>query len=534
MTRDLILAIDNGTQSVRALVFDLRGNLLAKARVPIEAYYSGQPGWAEQRPELYWEAVCGACQQLWKEGAPAGQGTPGLDGPALRERIAGVALTTQRDTLVNLDRNGQPLRPAIVWLDQRRTLGLKPVGGLWGLAFWLTGMTETVAYLQAEAEANWIRTHQPDVWAKTYKYLYLSGYLTYRLTSRYVDSVGAQVGYQPFDYKRLRWAKRTDWKWQAVPMNPSLLPDLVPPSGQLGEITPGAAAATGIPAGLPLIAAAADKACEVIGAGCLDPHIGCLSYGTTATINITHRKYVEVIPLIPPYPAAVPNAYSLEIQIYRGYWMVSWFKQEFGYPEQRLATELGVEPEELFDELVSQVPAGSMGLTLQPYWSPGLKSPGPEAKGAILGFGDVHTRAHLYRAILEGLAYALREGQERIEHRSGVQITELRVSGGGSQSDAAMQLTADIFGLPTARPHIYETSGLGAAIDAAVGLKLHPDFDTAVAEMTRVGRVFEPNPVTHKTYDALYQRVYKQMYRRLKPLYEEIREITGYPDRLHP
>ena len=104
-----------------------------------------------------------------------------------------------------------------------------------------------------------------------------------------------------------------------------------------------------------------------------------------------------------------------------------------------------------------------MGLMLQPYWSPGLKSPGPEAKGAIIGFGDVHTRAHLYRAILEGLAYALREGKERMESRSGVPITELRVSGGGSQSNAAMQLTADIFGLPTARPHIYETSGLGAA-----------------------------------------------------------------------
>ncbi|UUZ53606.1 hypothetical protein LP419_33585 [Massilia sp. H-1] len=117
-----------------------------------------------------------------------------------------------------------------------------------------------------------------------------------------------------------------------------------------------------------------------------------------------------------------------------------------------------------------------MGLMLQPYWTPGIKVPGPEAKGAIIGFGDVHTRAHVYRAILEGLAYALREGKERIEKRSGVAITELRVSGGGSQSDAAMQLTADIFGLPTARPHIYETSGLGAAIDAAVGLGLYPDF----------------------------------------------------------
>jgi sugar (pentulose or hexulose) kinase len=127
------------------------------------------------------------------------------------------------------------------------------------------------------------------------------------------------------------------------------------------------------------------------------------------------------------------------------------------------------------------------------------------------------------------LAYALREGKERTEKRSGVQITELRVSGGGSQSDAAMQITADIFGLPTARPHIYETSGLGAAIDATVGLKIHPDFDTAVKAMTRVSRVFIPDSRNHAIYDNLYQRVYKQLYHRLKPLYEEIREITGYP-----
>jgi len=167
---------------------------------------------------------------------------------------------------------------------------------------------------------------------------------------------------------------------------------------------------------------------------------------------------------------------------------------------------------------------------LQPYWSPGIKVPGPEAKGAVIGFGDVHNRAHLYRAILEGLAYALREGKERQEKRSGIKITSLRVSGGGSQSDAAMQLTADIFGLPTARAHIYETSGLGAAIDAAVGLKLHPNFKTAVKEMTRVGQLFEPNLTTHKIYDKLYRKVYKQMYNKLKPLYEEIRSITGYPN----
>ena len=110
-------------------------------------------------------------------------------------------------------------------------------------------------------------------------------------------------------------------------------------------------------------------------------------------------------------------------------------------------------------------------------------------------------------------------------------ITELRVAGGGSQSDAAMQLTADLFGLPTARPHVYETSGLGAAIDAAVGLRLHPNFERAVLEMTHLGTVFEPQPGPHQIYDQLYERVYRRMYDRLRPLYEEIREITGYPAR---
>ena len=516
MTRDRILAIDNGTQSVRALLFDLRGNLLAKSRVPIEPYFSTQPGYAEQAPEVFWQAVCAACQQLWQ--------MPGVN----KDSIAGVALTTQRGTIINLDQNGQPLRPAISWLDQRRTEHLKPIGGPWGLAFLLSGMTRTVAYLQAEAEANWIRKHQPEIWNNTRKYLLLSGYLTYRLTDRYVDSIGCQVGYVPFDYKRQQWGLPRDWKWQAVPLDKSWLPELIPPAQPLGEISRSAAEATGIPIGLPLIAAAADKACEVIGSGALTPHIGCVSYGSSASINTTHHKYVEVIPMIPPYPSAVPDAYSLEIQIFRGYWMVSWFKHEFGQNEQSLAAERGIEPEVLLDELVRAVPPGSDGLVLQPYWSPGLKLPGPEAHGAIIGFGGEHTRAHLYRAILEGLAYALRDGAERTSKRSGVSITELRVAGGGSQSAEAMQITADVFGLPATRPHLYEASGLGAAIDAAVGLQLHPDFDTAIQEMTHLGETFEPNPQAQAIYEELYQNVYRKMYGRLRPLYEALWKMGGW------
>jgi len=513
----LILAIDNGTQSVRALLFDLRGDIVAKCQVPLEAYFSCQPGWAEHEPDDYWKAVCRACQGLWTQ--------PGAERTAVRA----VAVTTQRGTVVNLGRDGQPLRPAITWLDQRRTDTVPPIGPFWRGAFRLARVSNTIDYFRGEAEINWIRAHQPDVWEATNKFLLLSGYLNWRLCGRFIDSSGGQVGYLPFDYRRHRWASSRDWKWQALAIEARMLPELAPPGTQLGAVDAAAAGATGIPQGTPLFAAAADKACEVLGAGCNEPHIGCLSYGTTATVNTTSRKYVEVTPFVPPYPAAIPGAYSTEVQVFRGYWMVNWFKEQFGHMEQSRALLEDVAPEALFDQLAESVPPGSMGLMLQPYWTPGIRVPGREAKGAIIGFGDVHTRAHVYRAILEGLAYALREGKERIEQRSGVKITELRVSGGGSQSDAAMQLTADIFGLPTARPHVYETSGLGAAIDAAVGLGLYPDFASAVAGMTRVGRVFEPIDRNRAIYDRLYKEVYKKMYRNLQPLYRRIADITGYP-----
>jgi sugar (pentulose or hexulose) kinase len=188
-----------------------------------------------------------------------------------------------------------------------------------------------------------------------------------------------------------------------------------------------------------------------------------------------------------------------------------------------------VDAEALFDDLVAATPPGSMGLVLQPYWSPGVRIPGPEAKGAAIGFGDVHTRAHLYRAVVEGLAFALREGRERTERRTKVPITALRVAGGGSRSDRVVQIAADVFGVPVGRPHTFETSGLGAAIDAAVGLGIHPSFDAAVGAMTRLVETRDPDPEAAELYDALYRRVYRRMYERLQPLYEEIRAITGYP-----
>lgn len=523
MTEQTLLAIDNGTQSVRALLFDKAGNLLAKGKQEIEPYFSEHPGWAEQEPKVYWDALVDACTQLWEDMDQQG---------IARSSIAGVSATTQRGTMVNVDKSGEPLRPAITWLDQRNSEPLGHLPKVYELLFRVAGARDLVERYQQRAQYLWIASQQPDIWKRTHKYLNISGFLNFRLCGEYVDSVASQVAYLPFDYKALKWAPESDWRYKLLPdFSADLFPKLYRPATKMGEITAEAARLTGIPAGLPLMASASDKSCEILGSGGHTNDVACMSYGTTATINTTSKRYVEPMRFMPAYPSAIPEHYCSEIMIFRGFWMVSWFKQEFGLREQRIAEAENVSPESLFDELVNTVPPGSMGLMLQPYWTPGVRDPGPEAKGGIIGFGDVHTRAHVYRAILEGLAYGLRDGLERLQQRNRQKVRLLRVSGGGSQSDAALQLTADIFGLPVERPHTYETSGLGAAMDSAVALGWYPDCETAINGMTRVGKRFEPDEQAHKVYDRLYKEVYLKMYKQLQPLYKSIQDITGYPEK---
>jgi len=518
VSKDTVLSIDAGTQSIRIALIDFKGNILKIAKTEIEPFYSKNPGWAEQDPEYFWKILSQTSKQLFR------------DNLIQKDSIKGLTITTQRNTMINLDKDKKILRPAMVWVDRRKAeLGSWPP---FYLSSVLKGMNvyDLIVYSIRECEANWLAQNQPEIWEKTDKFLFLSGYLTFKITGELSDSSGNQVGYVPFDFKKQEWASDKDIKWKMFPaIRREQLPQLFRPTEIMGYVTKKASSETGIPEGLPVFAAAADKACEVLGSGCLTPDIACLSFGTMATIETTNSKYVEIIPFLPSFPSAVPGAYNTEVTIYRGYWMVSWFKNEFAHSEVMLAKKKGIPPEILLDQMAGNIPPGSMGLMLQPFWSPGVKTPGPEAKGAIIGFGDVHTRAHVYRAILEGLSYALKEGAIRTEKRNKVKIEKLRVSGGGSQSRTAMQLTADIFNLPAEKPHTYETSALGAAIDAAMGLKVFPDFSSAVKSMTRVSEIFEPDKKNSEIYKELFEKVYMKMYKKMQPLYEDIRGITNYP-----
>lgn len=512
---DRVLAIDVGTQSVRALVFDAEGRLCGRARASIEVPEPDPAtGQVEQKPDMFWQVMVRACNRLWAEQ------------PALSRRIAGVALTTQRATSVFMDTDGQPVGDAVSWLDQRRAECVPRLPWYWRAAISAIGARAIVDIFQRASPANWRAAHAPQQHARTHQALLLSGYLVYRLTGHWRDSVAAQVGYIPFDYRRRRWAASHDWKWAAVALTPDQVPELIEPGQQLGTLTDTAAAELGLASGVPLFSAGADKACEVLGAGALTPETACVSLGTTATINTCRDRYKEIKRHLPAYPAAMPDAYNDEVQIDRGFWLVSWFKQEFAVDTVSDAARQQRAPEALLDECIAPIAPGSEGLLVLPTWSPGVREPGPEARGAIVGFTAAHTRAHVYRAILEGLAYTLRDGREQIEARTRTPVTRLRVAGGGSQSDQAMQILADVFNLTAERSHTFETSGLGAAINAAVGLGWYADHRTAADAMVHSGACFTPNTDAVAIHERFYREVHAPLYGELKPTFKRIAAVV--------
>ncbi|KAF0236204.1 MAG: carbohydrate kinase [Prolixibacteraceae bacterium] len=514
-----ILSIDCGTQSLRALIFSLKGDLLAVQRVKYEPYVSLNPGWAEQDAEVYWEALITACRSLKRES------------PEYFGAITGIGVTTMRDSMVNVDREGKPLRPIMVWLDQRKAKPVYKPGIGMKLLIWFIGMRDSIKKAQRDGKCNWIRQKQPEIWKKTHKFLQVSGYLNYMLTGDFKDSVASQIGHVPFDYKRLKWGNPKNlltFSAKLYPVEKDKLAELVNPGEILGHITKSASTDSGLPENLPVIACGSDKGCETLGMGVLTNSIASLSFGTTATIQTTSKRYLEPIPFMPAYPAVFSGFFNPEVEIFRGFWMISWFKNEFAHKEIEEAKERGIQEEEVLNELLCQSPPGSMGLMVQPYWSPGLSQ--PAAKGAIIGFGDVHKKPHIYRAVIEGLVYALKEGKEKIEKVSKTKIHRLAVSGGASQSDEICQIAADIFNLPVIRGRTAETSGLGAAVLTAFGTGNYKTVEEAVGEMVQIKDEFYPNLNHVKVYAQLYKKVYKKMYRKLEPFYHAIRDITGYPE----
>ncbi len=508
-----ILSIDCGTQSLRAIIFDKRGSILAHSTVVFEPpYFSLEAGYAEQHPEFYRDKMIEAVRNL--------------SNSDYFHSIQGVCLTTQRDTLVCVDEAIRPTRPAILWLDARETpMELSDHFSLSTIAkYKVVGMdTASLAVMQV-CKPYYLKKYEPEVWEKTAYCLQLSTYLNYILTGEVVDSAANQVGHLPFDVRANDFYKNPKHeRYIQFGIPKEKLYPLKRAGEVLGYITKEFASSSGLQCGIPVIAGATDKGCETLGNGCLTDDSVSISFGTTATAQLTTKKYAEALTFIPPYPSPLPGHYNPEFQIYRGYWLISWFKSEMAHHEVIEAKKQGISPEELLNKRLSQIPVGSEGLMLQPYWTPGIKM--QNARGAIIGFSDIHTRLHIYRAIIEGINFGLMDGIAALMRSASTKILRAGISGGGSQNDEICQITADMLNMNITRSQTFETSSLGAAMIGFVGLGEYEDLLKAANGMVHIQKEFKPNERNAQIYDRLYKEGYKKLFPSLTGIYKKIREI---------
>ena len=503
MTEPYLIGIDSGTQSVRVMVFDQRGNIVSTGVAQHAPYHSLQPGWAEQHPEDIWDKFCQACRQAMS------------NMPARAGRLLGAGLSAQRNTYVFADADGRPLRPLILWLDERQTAGLHPDPA------WEPWLQQW----QLCSKPNWVRVNQPDIHQKTRWYLPVSGWLTFRLTGELTDSLAMHVGRWPLDVDRLAFADAPAM-YEALGISRDKLASIQPPATVLGRVTREAAEQTGLPVGLPIVATAGDKQCETLGSGAITSGRAAVTYGTLAGLSNTiydpiHAASGEYY----LFPSAVSGAWNPEFQLVRGYWLVTWFREQFCRDLIAEGSRRGVPAEVLLNEEAAHIPPGADGLIIAPWWF--CQTVSPNGKGAIIGLDGVHTRAHLFRALVESIAFGLRPGLELFARDQHTRVSEVMVGGGGAKSDLAMQTTADVFGLPAHRLHTVETCALGCAIDAAVATGLYGSFPDAVAQMTRTVRTFDPIPENCATYDRLYTSVYSELYTTLENVFINLKTITG-------
>ncbi|MDR1697533.1 MAG: FGGY-family carbohydrate kinase, partial [Erysipelotrichaceae bacterium] len=468
-------------------------------------------GHTEHDPDFYFNVFVKAAQQLTK------------NYPELLSNIKAMSLTCFRDSAVLLDENIKPLYNTILWMDQRVVEPINKIPFINRLLARLVGMTDAIVLNRSRSHSLWHQKYTPEIWQKMRWYAPISSYLTYLITGRLVDCPSNCTGHYPLNYKKGTWYQKTSLR-NIYEVPPKKLIELQPSGTIIGTMKDELAVLLGLPAKIPFVLTGSDKSTDTLGVGALESDVAAISYGTASTVTVTNKKYYEPETYLPAYQSCVSGYYNLEVQIYRGYWMLSWFSEQFANEEVLAAKIEEMSAEELLNQKMEQIPAGSDGLLLQPYWESGIKR--PLALGSIVGFNGNHTKIHFYKAIIEGIAYALKEGLSSIERHQHQKVKSIRVSGGGSQSDAICQITADIFNLPVTRSTSYESSSLGCAMTVFLALKEYQTPQEAKKMMYHLGKTFTPIKKNAEIYAKLYKN-YLKLFPHLDEIYRSIRKIKA-------
>jgi sugar (pentulose or hexulose) kinase len=509
----VVLVLDCGTQSIRSIIYDDTGTLLGLKKVKYPKYHMTEDGFIEMHPDVFWESACKSVAMFWEEE------------PDLMARVVAITLASQRSTSVFVDEEGKPLRNAISWMDTRKTEKNDQINGTMKKMYKAMKVWEIVDSYNRGCPYHWVKANEKEVFEKIHKVLFLSTYINYKMTGVYRDSVTSASGYLPFSGKRLDWAQKNDIEGRIFHVEPEKLFELVEPGELIGHLTEVAAEALRLPAGIPVVAAGSDKACETLGVGCLDTKTASVSLASMVTVQTTTDEYLPLYKYGTVFPAAIKGKYNPELGITRGFWLISWFVDEFAELERQESKERQISIEKLLNEKLGAVPPGSEGLLMQPYWMSDVRHPG--ASGTLIGLKDVHTRIHIYRALVEGLGYSIKEGIRSIEKKTHQKVERIALSGGGAQSEILCQMLANIFNRPVYVVQSHETTGLGAALLGYLHLGIYSTVEEGVQEMVHVTHVYEPQKEDVVIYEKLYESIYQLTYQRLKPVYRKMADLMS-------
>ncbi len=495
-----LLGIDISTTATKALLIDEQGNVaaVAAAEYPFE---TPQPLWSEQDPALWWQ---GAIQSI--RGALA---QAGVDAAAIR----GVGLTGQMHGLVLLDERGEVLRPSILWNDQRTAAQCDEIRARLGKArlIQLTGNDALTGF--TAPKILWVREHEPAVYARARHVLLPKDYVRYRLTGAYGMDKADGAGTLLVDLKKRDWSVDV---LNALEIPAEWLPPLFEGPAITGQLTPAAAAATGLRAGTPVIAGGGDQAAQAVGVGAVREGIVALTLGTSGVVFATaNGPFVEPEGRLHAFCHSVPNRWHLMGVMLSAAGSLRWYRDTFA-------------PGAAYDLLLAPaqaIPPGSDGLLFLPYLT-GERTPHPDplARGAFVGLTVRHTLPHCTRAVLEGVAFGLRDSFELMKAAGLSAIRQVRVSGGGAKSALWRQILADVLNAELVTVNTTEGAAYGAALLAGVGAGTWSSVEAACDATIRLTGQVAPVAAQSAAYEKYYA-LYRALYPALKPAFEGVAQL---------
>lgn len=497
-----LLGIDVGTSGTRAVAVDEKGNVVASATAEHAAFASLRTGWAEQDPRDWWRATIEAVRRVLAQ--------PGTSA----EEIAGVGFSGQMHGATLLDDAGEVLRPALIWCDQRTAEQCRAITERVG-ADRLIELTSNPALTGFTLpKLLWVRDEEPDVWARVRSVLLPKDYVRLRLTGERATDVADASGTLMFDVVNRRWSEAI---LEIFEIAGAYLPAVFESPEITGQVSVAGAAVTGLRAGTPVVAGAGDQAAGAVGMGIVRAGTVSATIGTSGVVfAVTDRPSLDPHGRVHTFCHAIPGRWHVMGVTQAAGLSLRWFRDQFGAG----AGDSRDSYERLTEEAAS-APAGAEGALWAPYLM-GERTPhlDPTARGALVGLTASHTRAHIVRAILEGVAFSLRDTFEIFKEMN-VPVETIRLGGGGARSSLWRQIQADVYGHEVEIVEAEEGAAYGAALLAGVGGGIWSSVDVACSAVIRVADRVTPEPASRTLLDKQYEA-----FRRLYPA---LHSISGSP-----